>query len=61
MDIVLYITILGFIAGFFFCFLSKMDAMNNKMDAANDRMYTETKDFHGRLCSIEERRKNLKK
>ena len=30
--------------------------MDAKMSSWQDRMYQETKEFHGRLCAIEERR-----
>lgn len=34
----------------------RMDAANARMDTIQTLMYQEMKDFHGRLCIIEERR-----
>jgi hypothetical protein len=34
---------------------SKMDVANAKFDQMQGLMYQETKDFHARLCAIEER------
>jgi len=36
---------------------AKIDAMNKSTDAKIDAIHAEIKDFHGRLCIIEERNK----
>jgi hypothetical protein len=33
----------------------RVDAVNSRMDTMQGLIYQEIKDFHGRLCSIEER------
>ena len=60
MDIILVLTNLGFVAGFFFCLLYKVDAIRNDLDSFRNDVHKENKDFHGRLCAIEERRKGKK-
>ncbi len=54
MDIILVLTNLAFVAGFFFCLLQKLDGLRSDIHA-------DTRDFHGRLCRIEESKKNIKK
>lgn len=35
---------------------ARQDAMNARLDTVQMLIYQEMKDFHGRLCSLEERR-----
>ena len=59
-SIVIVITLFGG----YFMIDSKFDAMNSRFDSINSRFdqfliaqHEESKDFHGRLCAIEERNK----
>ena len=49
-------TIFGLFLGPMFWLGSKIDGIRNELHEFKDQMHQEMKDFHGRLCAIEERR-----
>jgi hypothetical protein len=49
-------TILALFLGPMFYLGSKIDAIRSDMAFLRKEMYDENKDFHGRLCNIEEKR-----
>lgn len=49
--------IIGALATILALFLGPMLYLGNKIDNFKDTMFQEMKDFHGRLCAIEERNK----
>jgi len=58
----LNLTIAAILISLYITNVSNISALNSRMDAANARfdqmqglIYQDMKDFHGRLCSIEER------
>ena len=54
------LTIIAANAGLFLWTRSESKSDWRHMDAKIDAIHDEMKDFHGRLCAIEERRKNEK-
>lgn len=50
------LVLIGGIATIFGLFLAPMFYLGSKIDSMREEMYQENKDFHGRLCAIEERR-----
>jgi hypothetical protein len=60
----LNLAIAGILIALYISNVSNISAVNSRQDAANSRfdqmhtlIYQEMKDFHGRLCTIEERNK----
>ena len=51
--VVMFVTIIGG----FYSITSRIDNCNNRMDQLFVAWHQESKDFHGRLCAIEERNK----
>lgn len=60
MNLLLAFEIVGFIGGistFIALMLAPMFYLGSKIDRIHEDMQKEIKDFHGRLCAIEERNK----
>ena len=57
MDLVTLLTIIGCFAAMFALMIGLFLHLGNKIDNLSNTVYAEMKDFHGRLCSLEERRK----
>ncbi len=51
------IALVGGIATLLALFLAPMFYLGGKIDSLKNDIYSEMKDFHGRLCAIEERNK----
>jgi hypothetical protein len=49
--------VIGGVATVFGLFLAPMFWLGSKIDAMRTEMHEESKDFHARLCAIEERNK----
>ena len=49
--VIMFVTLIGG----FYAIESRIDSCNNRMDQFLLAWHEEAKDFHGRLCSIEER------
>jgi hypothetical protein len=50
-------TFLAFLLAPMFYLGAKIDAVKSDLEAFRKEMYMEMRDFHGRLCAIEERNK----
>lgn len=50
-------TIIGTMIGLFLYLASKIDGVRSEMYGMRQDINAEMKDFHGRLCTIEERKK----
>ena len=57
MDLTILLTIIGCFAGTIGITIGLFLHLGNKIDNLQSAIYTEMKDFHGRLCTLEERRK----
>lgn len=51
------LAIFTILVGLFIMNVSSISASNARMDMMQNLIHQETKDFHGRLCAIEERNK----
>lgn len=63
MDWIMTLQIMGVIGGvatIFALFLAPYFWLASKIDTFRECMHQEMKDFHGRLCAIEERNKGVK-
>lgn len=49
--------ILGFMTCLFLYLANKIDSIGTKLELLRKDMHEEMRDFHGRLCAIEERNK----
>lgn len=52
-------TVFGLILAPMFWLGAKIDAVRSDLEAFRAEVHQESKDFHGRLCAIEERNKNV--
>jgi hypothetical protein len=50
-----FLTLLGAIVGLFIYLANKMDRIREEITSWKTEVHNEMKDFHGRLCSIEEK------
>ncbi len=52
--------VLAVIIGLFLYLANKIDSLGSKIESLRGEVYNEMRDFHGRLCSLEERYKTPK-
>lgn len=57
MDLITLLTIIGCFGAMFALMIGLFLHLGNKIDNLCGTVYEEMKDFHGRLCSLEERSK----
>jgi len=56
-NLALIVAIFGIVIGFFFHIDKKIDSNAQNANRQIEAIYQEIKDFHGKLCAIEERKK----